>query len=130
MSAIVLYWRKSEFRVVYWGGGYCIVAVYVFDGYDMTPEVKVKNQIKDILKNHGVWYTMPIGGAYSTKGTPDFLCCINGRFLAIEAKAGKGKTTALQERELRRIRGAEGVALVVNEENIKDLEEMLELCKS
>jgi hypothetical protein len=37
---------------------------------------------------------------------------------AIECKAGNNTTTALQERELQKIRDAGGIALVVNEENI------------
>jgi hypothetical protein len=46
--------------------------------------------------------------------------------MGIECKAGKGKTTALQDRELSRIREARGVTFVVNEETIADLEQYLE----
>jgi len=46
---------------------------------------------------------------------------MNGVFIAIEAKAGKGTTTALQERELRRITDAGGIALVVYEEGLPTL---------
>jgi Holliday junction resolvase len=51
-------------------------------------------------------------------GIPDIICCARGRFLAIECKAGKGTTTALQEKELAAIRAAGGVALVINESNL------------
>jgi hypothetical protein len=47
-------------------------------------------------------------------------------FFSIEAKAGKGKTTALQARELQRIKDAGGFAIVVNEENVDLLKAMLE----
>ena len=90
-----------------------------------TPEAKVKAKIKAILKAHDIYYAMPIGTGYGSSGVPDFLCCINGKFLAIEAKAGKGKTTALQESHLSKIREAGGKALVVNETNINELQEML-----
>ena len=86
-----------------------------------TPEAKVKAKIKKILKDHGVYYAMPMGTGYGNAGVPDFLCCANGKFLAIEAKAGKGTTTALQEKNLREIRAAGGWAIVVNEENIEEL---------
>lgn len=86
-----------------------------------TPEAKVKAKIKKILKDHGVYYAMPMGTGYGNAGIPDFLCCANGKFLAIEAKAGKGTTTALQEKNLREIREAGGIALVVNETNIEEL---------
>ena len=90
-----------------------------------TPEAKVKAKIKKILKDHGVYYAMPMGTGYGNSGVPDFLCCVNGRFLAIEAKAGKGTTTALQEKNLREIREAGGTAMVINETNIEGLEAWL-----
>jgi len=86
-----------------------------------TPEAKVKDKIKKLLKEHNVYYAMPMGTGYGNSGVPDFLCCVNGKFLAIEAKAGKGIPTALQEKNLRDIRVANGVAVVVNEENLDAL---------
>lgn len=86
-----------------------------------TPEVKVKKQIRAILDAHGVYYAMPIGSGFGNSGVPDFLCCVNGHFLAIEAKAGKGKTTALQDAHIEKIRGCGGTALVINETNMVTL---------
>jgi ABC-type lipoprotein export system ATPase subunit len=68
---------------------------------------------------------MPIGSAYGNSGVPDFLVCHKGKFIGIEAKAGKGKTTALQEAHLARIMEAGGMALVVNEKNVDQLQEVL-----
>jgi len=90
-----------------------------------TPEVKVKKQIRKILDELGVYYAMPIGTGYGNSGVPDFLVCAGGKFVGIEAKAGKGKTTALQEAHLSRIRGAGGIAVVINEDNIQTLKEVL-----
>ena len=90
-----------------------------------TPEAKVKAKIKTILKAHGAYYAMPIGTGLGNSGVPDFLVCHNGKFLGIEAKAGKGKTTALQEKNLRDIDRAGGLTLVITEENIDVLEMML-----
>lgn len=86
-----------------------------------TPESKVKAKIKAILKAHNVYYAMPMGTGYGNSGVPDFLCCVNGKFVAIEAKAGKGTTTGLQEKHLREIGNAGGVALVINENNLPEL---------
>ena len=61
-----------------------------------TPEVKVKKQIRKLLETSGAYYAMPMGTGYGSSGVPDFLCCVNGKFVAIEAKAGKGEVTALQ----------------------------------
>lgn len=91
----------------------------------MTPEGKVKARIKAILSELGAYYFMPPANGFGRAGVPDIVGCLNGRFFAIEAKAGKGKTTALQERELKKIKEAGGLALVVNEENLNELEGML-----
>ena len=90
-----------------------------------TPEAKVKAKIKAILKAHNVYYAMPMGTGYGNSGVPDFLCCIKGKFLAIEAKAGKGTTTALQEKNLQSIRESGGLTAVIYETNIADLEKFV-----
>jgi Holliday junction resolvase len=86
-----------------------------------TPEVKVKKQIRKILDELGCYYAMPIGTGYGNSGVPDFLVCMKGRFVSIEAKAGKGKPTLLQEDNMRRIREAGGIALVINEFNQEEI---------
>ena len=91
----------------------------------LTPEAKVKAKIKAILKAHNIYYAMPIGTGYGNSGVPDFLCCVNGKFVAIEAKAGKGTTTALQEKNLTNVRESGGLAMVVNETNIEDLQTLI-----
>jgi pantoate kinase len=93
-----------------------------------TPEAKVKEKIKKILKAHGAYFAMPMGTGYGNSGVPDFLVCLNGEFLAIEAKAGRGIPTALQEKNMRDIEKAGGRTLVVNEQTLelKVLEAVLE----
>lgn len=83
-----------------------------------TPESKVKAKCTALLKEVGVYYFFPVANGMGRAGIPDIICCANGRFLAIECKAGKGKTTALQDRELAAIKTAGGVSLVINEENL------------
>ena len=92
----------------------------------MTPEGKIKAEIKAILAKYEVYYFMPSGNGYGRSAIADFCCCINGHFLAIEAKAGNGKPTALQQRELDKIIAAGGVALCINAENILHLPTLLE----
>jgi hypothetical protein len=86
-----------------------------------TPEGKVKAKVKVILKELGAYYTMPVTGGFGTSGAPDFLVCLKGNFVGIECKAGKGKPTALQEKNLHDIAQAGGQALVINEDNVADL---------
>jgi len=91
----------------------------------MTPEAKVKKKVVDILKKHGAYYFFPATGGFGRSGVPDIVCCYNGLFLAIECKAGNNKPTALQEKELEKIRAAYGVAMVVSEVNLHDVENFL-----
>jgi hypothetical protein len=81
-----------------------------------TPEAKVKAKIKTILKEHGVYYVMPIGSGYGNSGVPDFICCYRGFFFAIEAKAGNNIPTQLQAKNLQLISEAGGIAILVNED--------------
>ena len=90
-----------------------------------TPEALVKKRIRKVLETSGAYFAMPIGTGYGNSGVPDFLVCHQGSFIAVEAKAGKGRTTALQESHLSKIRAAGGTALVINETNINQLEELL-----
>ena len=87
-----------------------------------TPEGKVKDKIKKILKAHNIYYAMPMGTGFGHAGVPDFLCCYKGKFLAIEAKAAKGQLTELQKQQMKLIEGSGGVAWVVNEINIEMFE--------
>jgi hypothetical protein len=83
-----------------------------------TPEGKVKDKIKTLLKSYApdVYYFMPAMGSFGKSGVPDIIACIGGRFVAIEVKADRCKNppTALQEKNLAEIRTAGGVALVID----------------
>ena len=94
-----------------------------------TPEKKVKNKVVEVLKAHGVYYFFPATFGMGRSGVPDIICCYRGRFLAIECKAGAGKTTALQDRELAAIRAAGGVQLVVNEKNVGEVAVLLNVLR-
>ena len=94
----------------------------------MTPEAKVKAKIKAILKEERIYYAMPIGTGYGNSGVPDFLCCVNGLFLGIEAKANGGKPTELQKKNLKDIELCGGYTAVINE-NASDLQYLVELIK-
>jgi Holliday junction resolvase len=94
-----------------------------------TPESKVKVRVKHKLDMMGIYYFMPATGGYGSSGVPDIVCCAWGKFLAIECKAGNNRTTALQDRELKRIHEAGGAALIVNEQNIDELHIILQRIK-
>ena len=86
-----------------------------------TPENKVKEAIKEVFKEHDVLYFMPASYGFGKSGVSDFVACHKGVFIAVEAKAGKGKTTLLQDRFLEKVRAAGGHALIIREDNLSSL---------
>ncbi len=94
-----------------------------------TPEKKVKAKVVEILKAHGVYYFFPATFGMGRSGVPDIVCCYKGTFIGIECKAGAGKTTALQDRELEAIKAAGGVAVVVNEKTVGEVAVLLSVLR-
>jgi hypothetical protein len=89
-----------------------------------TPEGKVKAAIRKELDRQGIWHYIAAAGPYSVHGIPDIVCVWQGRALYIEVKApGKrAGTTANQQRMLRLIAEAGGIACVVDSvEQIKEI---------
>lgn len=82
-----------------------------------TPEKKVKDKVVAVLKAAGVYYFFPATHGFGRSGVPDIVCCVSGKFLAIECKANGNKPTALQIREIEAIRRNDGCAVVVDETN-------------
>lgn len=91
-----------------------------------TPEGRVKDAVRKILTEFGIYHFMPPGMGFGRAGIPDIIGCFRGQFIAIECKAGKGKTTALQDRELSAIRASGGMAMVINEDGLIELKEKLQ----
>ena len=95
-----------------------------------TPESKVKKRVRDVLDKLGIYHFMPPANGFGRAGIPDIIGCMDGHFIAIECKAGKGTTTALQERELDRIHNAGGTTYIAREDNIDELQQLLREKKS
>jgi len=95
-----------------------------------TPEGKVKDKVVAILKKEGIYYFFPATHGMGRSGVPDIICCVAGRFMAIECKAGKNKATPLQIQEIERIRNAGGAAAIVNEESLDNVPEWIRRVRS
>ena len=93
-----------------------------------TPEGKVKDKIKKILKAHNIYYAMPHGSGFGNAGVPDFLCCVQGEFLAVEAKANGNKPTELQLKNMKEIRDSGGMAVVITDQ-VNDIQYLREIIK-
>lgn len=82
-----------------------------------TPEGKVKDAVKKWLRERGYWFYMPVQNGMGVVGIPDFICCCNGRFLAIETKAPgrRGNLSPNQKHRIEEINAANGVTIVVDD---------------
>lgn len=91
----------------------------------MTPEGRVKAQVKKILDSYkpDLWYFMPIPRYQA--GIPDFIGCYYGKLFAVETKAGNNKPTGLQANVISSINRAWGHAIVVNEKNMDELVQLI-----
>lgn len=92
----------------------------------MTPEQKVKAKIRSAFKARGIWYCTPVGGPYGNAGVPDFLACVKGRMLGVEAKAERGRVTALQAKCHSEIVKSGGDVLIVGPGDLADLDATLD----
>lgn len=79
----------------------------------MTPEGKVKAEVKKYLKERGAYFFMPVQSGYGA-ATLDFLVCLNGKFVAIETKAPGKKLTARQGLVRDAIADAGGYVILVD----------------
>lgn len=93
-----------------------------------TPEGRVKRQINAALKTLPRCYKfMPVQSGLGAK-TLDYLLCVNGRFVAIEAKKPGGDYTPLQQERKAEIEAAGGcVFLVGGEWSLAAMMRMLEM---
>lgn len=76
-------------------------------------ESNLRDKVAAYLKSRPqCWHVKTLGSAMGRRGIPDFLICFLGRFVAIELKAGKGTTTAIQDVEQAKIAAAFGIVAV------------------
>lgn len=95
------------------------------DSIHMTPEAKVKKKVVKILEDNGAYVVSIVTGGYGKNGVPDIIACFRGSFWAIECKAGNGKLTALQDKNISAIRIACGRAWIINEQTLKTFEDAI-----
>ena len=75
-------------------------------------EKTIENKIKGYLKSKGAYYFKHHGNQFSQVGVPDIIACYKGRFIGIEVKNETGKTSPLQDVNLKMINDAGGIGIV------------------
>lgn len=90
-------------------------------------ETTFKKRIRPLLKAlPNTWFVKT--QQRSLRGTPDFLMCVAGKFVALELKrSAKEKPDPLQDHNLKLIRDAGGVGLVVFPENWNEVFDQLKI---
>jgi hypothetical protein len=103
----------------------------------MTPEGRVKKQVDKELKVADVWYFKPVSTGHGKHGIPDYICCVPvtitpdmvgktvGMFVGIETKPGDKQPTDRQKLQMRLIRKASGIAVLVNEKTFVNFKKLV-----
>ena len=95
----------------------------------MSSEAHVKRAIRKVLDSMSIWYYMPPASMYGKGGIPDFVCCLLGRFVGIEAKrpsVGIKGLSPLQLRQCHEITKNNGDYIVVwNEDTLEKMRDKL-----
>lgn len=89
-----------------------------------------KNKITPWLKAQGIYYFKPRGGPYSTRpGIADYILCIRGRFIALEAKIDdekRSKQSGFQLMDEENVQRAGGRYILVRPKTWEDVKTILE----
>ena len=89
-------------------------------------EESVKDKIKQILTDEKVHFRMPPANGYGKAGDFDFVCCVGGAYLGVEAKRDdKEAPTALQTDNAVSAARHGGVALLIHKDNLALLRETI-----
>lgn len=92
----------------------------------MAEEKNFENKVKKWLKSKGIYYFKYFGNAFSTAGILDLTLCVNGRFVGVELKAEKGKTSPLQDYNIKEIQRCGGIAIVLRPSGFETFKEIIE----
>ena len=87
-------------------------------------EKAIENRIKAYLKSIGAYYFKHHGNQFSQVGVPDIVACYKGRFIGIEVKNETGKTSPLQDINLKMINEAGGIGIVAR--SVEDVRKIID----
>ena len=80
----------------------------------MKKESKIQSEIIRMLNRLPETYVIKHHATpYSVNGIPDLIVCHKGMFISMEVKGPDGRTSDMQELQMRKIRSAGGTSVVV-----------------
>lgn len=92
----------------------------------MAEEKKLENRIKKWLTEKGCYWVKYFGCAYTRSGVADLLCCIKGKFVALECKSSVGRLSELQKHEIEKVQKSGGLAYCVSPKNWEEVKQDIE----
>lgn len=92
----------------------------------MAGEKNYENKIKAFLDKRGCWYVKFFANAYTKRGVPDILACVNGYFVAIEVKSARGKPSELQVWNRDKIRSCGGISIILYPDRFEEFKELID----
>mgnify|MGYP000017264649 CR=1 FL=1 len=92
----------------------------------MAQEKQFENKVKKYLRDKNIYYFKYFGNAYSTAGILDLTLCVNGKFVAVELKSEKGKTSPLQNYNISKIQESGGIAIVLAPSGFEEFKKVIE----
>lgn len=90
----------------------------------MTPESKLKKELKKLLNERGAYWCSVAEGTYAKPGDPDIIACYKGTFIGIEAKTYEGSQSEWQKLRELMITRAGGVYAIIK--SVEALSELLD----
>lgn len=85
----------------------------------MAAEKNFENRVKKFLEAEGCWCVKYFANGYTKSGVPDLLVCCNGHFLGVELKGPKGRPSALQIYNLKKIDKSGGYGILLYPDNFE-----------
>ena len=91
----------------------------------MTERDFQKKVLKFLKSQPNTWFFKVFGGGFQRSGIPDLICCVSGRFIALELKSDTGNPTALQQMNIRQINAAGGIGVILYPSGFNDFKKLI-----
>jgi hypothetical protein len=107
-----------------------ILGFVIESGVVMAAEKRFENKVKGWLhqlKQEGqpIKFIKIWGGGFQKAGIPDLICCINGIYVEVELKASNGRTTELQEYNIKVTNEANGIGIILYPEGFEQFKNIV-----
>jgi len=93
--------------------------------YQDVKEKNLQTRVIKWLQSKGVYVINIWGNSFQRSGIPDLICCVNGKFVAIELKREGSRATPLQEYNIEQIIKSGGIAKLIRPSSFDELKKII-----